>query len=130
MIVNNFNDANLIACKINSEDEFNEIKKLLLKCDYEIDFSYDEYICSIQIRTFSKKVTYATGTIHSNYGEWFEDVLPHLLNSHDVFLIENYKELYRYFNPINIHSYFDNKNVYENNKIIINYKLFKRKFIK
>ena len=129
MIVNNFNDANLIACKINSEDEFNEIKKLLLKSDYEIDFSYDEYICSLQIRIVSKKVTYGSGTIRSNYEDWFKTVLSHLLNSHDVFLIENYKELYRYFNPINIHSYFDNKNVYENNKIIINYKLFKESLL-
>ena len=43
MIVNNFNDANLIACKINSEDEFNEIKKLLLKSDYEKSYICDRY---------------------------------------------------------------------------------------
>ena len=129
MIVNNFNDANLIACKINSEDEFNKIKKILLNSDYEIDFSYNVYICSIQIRTVSKRVTYGTGTIRSNYEDWFKMELPHILNNHDVFLIEYYEELYKYFNPINIHNYFNNKNVYENNKIIINYKLFKESLL-
>lgn len=129
MIVKNFDDANLIACKISSEYEFNEIKKLLLKFDFEIDFSYDVNICSIQIRIVSKKVTYATGIIHSNYEYWFRVTLPHVLNNHEVFLMENYKELYRYFNPLNIHNYFDNKNVYENNKIIINYEIFKENLL-
>lgn len=129
MIVNNFDDANFIACKISSEDDFDEIKKLLLKFEYDISFSYDVNICSIHIRTVSKKVTYATGIIRSNYEDWFKIVLPHILDNYKVFFMENYKELYRYFNPINIHNYFDKKNVYENNKIIINYEIFKENLL-
>ena len=31
MIVNNFDDANFIACKISSEDDFDKIKKIIIK---------------------------------------------------------------------------------------------------
>lgn len=124
MIVNDFKDADFIACKINSKDEFDEIKKFLIKCEFDFDFNYDEDICSIQIRIVSKKVTYATGHISSNYEDWFIQILPYILNNYKVFFVENFKELYRYFNPINIHNYFDNKNVYDSYKIITKYEIF------
>lgn len=124
MIVNDFKDATMIACRINSEDEFNKVKELLIKSSFEFDFEYEDYLCSIQIRLLTKTVTYGTGVINYNYKVWFLNILSSLVDKYDIFFVEYYKVLYRYFSPLNIHNYFDDKNVYEKNKIFTNYEIF------